>query len=188
MPESLAAHIRLIGALILALVLYASQAVADWRVALPGAHLVGEADFRWFGLDIYQARLWSTEPTPSLDSPFALELNYHRKISRQALVQTSLEEMQRVADTPVDAARLDAWAAEMRRAFVDVKPGTQITGVYLPGQGCRFYVDGRLSHEVTDPLFARQFFAIWLDPRTREPALRKRLLGLAASSERRSAP
>jgi len=49
------------------------------------------------------------------------------------------------------------------------------------GQGCRFYVDGKLSREIADPVFARQFFAIWLDPRARDTQLRQRLLGLAGS-------
>ncbi|MNP70705.1 hypothetical protein D3C76_1669750 [compost metagenome] len=69
----------------------------------------------------------------------------------------------------------------MREAFVDVRPGMRITGLYLPGRGCRFYVDGQLSLEVIDPAFSRAFFAIWLDPRARDAQLRQRLLGLAAS-------
>jgi hypothetical protein len=64
---------------------------------------------------------------------------------------------------------------------VDVRPGTRITGLYLPGHGCRFYVDGQLSLEVTDPALARAFFAIWLDPRSRDARLRERLLGVAAN-------
>lgn len=40
-----------------------------------------------------------------------------------------------------------------------------------------FYHQGRLSGKVADPAFARAFFAIWLDARTRVPALRARLLG-----------
>jgi hypothetical protein len=66
----------------------------------------------------------------------------------------------------------------MRAAFVDVRPGMRITGLYLPGQGCRFYVDGQLRAEVADPV-RPAFFAIWLDPRARDPQLRQRLLGLA---------
>jgi hypothetical protein len=188
MHRSYAARHRLIIAMSLALALYASDALSDWREALPGANLIGEADFRWYGFDVYQARLWSTEPKPSLDTPFALELDYRRRISKQDLVETSLEEMQRVTGTVQDAGRLEAWAAQMRRAFVDVQPGTRITGVYMPGQGCRFYVDGRLSHEVADAQFARLFFSIWLAPQTRHPELRQRLLGLDASIEKRSTP
>jgi len=44
--------------------------------------------------------------------------------------------------------------------------------------GCRFYVGDQLQHEIRDPEFAEAFFAIWLDPRTRDPELRQQLLGL----------
>lgn len=188
MHRFFAADRGLLAIISFALALYANQAAADWRAGLPQARLVGEAEFRWYGFDLYQARLFSAVPTPSLVTPFALELVYRRTIPRQALVETSLEQMQRVSDTPIGAEQLDAWAAQMRRAFVDVKPGTRITGVNLPGNGARFYVDGRLSHEVSDPLFARHFFAIWLDPRTREPEMRQRLLGLDPTRGRRSTP
>lgn len=188
MPRSFAARHRLISVMSLALALYASDALADWREALPGADLIGEADFRWYGFAVYRARLWSTVSKPSLDTPFALELDYRRRISKQDLVETSLEEMQRVTGTVQDAGRLEAWAAQMRGAFVDVQPGTRITGVYLPGQGSRFYVDGRLSREIADTLFSRCFFSIWLDPRTRHPELRQRLLGLDTSNAKRSTP
>ncbi|WLH15303.1 chalcone isomerase family protein [Pseudomonas hefeiensis] len=160
------------------LVLYASQALCDWRTVLPDARLVGQADFSWYGFDLYQARLWSSASQPSLETPLALELNYRRSISKQTLVQASIEEMRRIAGKSLDSGRLDSWTDDMRRSFVDVRAGSQITGLYLPGKGCRFYVDGRLTHEVDDPAFARFFFAIWLDPRTRYPALRQQLLGL----------
>ncbi|MNH04885.1 hypothetical protein D3C79_641910 [compost metagenome] len=71
----------------------------------------------------------------------------------------------------------------MNEAFVDVRPGMRITGVYLPGQGSRFYVDGQLRREIADPAFAKAFFAIWLDPRARDPQLRQRLLGLAGNDQ-----
>lgn len=188
MHRSIVARHRLMSAVCLALALYAGHAFSDWREAMPEANLIGEADFRWYGFEVYQARLWSTVSKPSLDTPFALELDYRRRISKQDLVETSLEEMQRVNGTVLDAGRLQDWGAQMGRAFVEVQPGTRITGVYMPGQGCRFYVDGRLSHEITDALFARRFFSIWLDPRTRHPELRQRLLGLDTSNAKRSTP
>jgi len=40
------------------------------------------------------------------------------------------------------------------------------------------YVGDQLQHEIRDPEFAEAFFAIWLDPRTRDPELRQQLLGL----------
>ncbi|MNT77935.1 hypothetical protein D3C72_2171120 [compost metagenome] len=80
----------------------------------------------------------------------------------------------------MSAVQLAGWRGQMLQAFVDVEPGSRITGVHLPGQGARFYVGRELKHEVRDQEFARAFFAIWLDPRTRNPELRAQLLGAAA--------
>jgi len=154
-------------------------ATADWRSALPEARQVGSGEFTWFGLSVYTARLWSASSPQGWQQPFALELIYHRALSRDTLVQASLDEMRRLAERPLPPATLERWTQAMQDAFVDVQPGMRITGVYLPGQGSRFYVDGQLRHEVADPAFARAFFAIWLDPRARDPQLRQRLLGLA---------
>ncbi|MDH4872727.1 chalcone isomerase family protein [Pseudomonas sp. BN515] len=167
----------------LVLSLSTTAALADWREDLPGARAVGAGHFKWFGFSIYEARLWSPSARPTLDTPFALELTYRREIKRGELVEVSLEEMRRLGDEGLRQDRLARWAHEMHEAFVDVLPGQSITGLYLPGQGCRFYVDGRLSREVVDPDFARAFFAIWLDPRTRNPELRRQLLGLEVAAE-----
>ena len=131
-------------------------------------------EFTWFGLRLYSARLWAAGPVQDWSQPFALELTYHRSLSRDTLVQASLQEMRRLGGGSVTDRQISAWSDTMAAAFVDVRPGMRITGVY-----CRFYVDGRLAREVADPAFARAFFAIWLDPRARDPQLRQRLLGLA---------
>jgi hypothetical protein len=162
-------------ALMLAL---AAPVMADWRAALPGAQRVGSGEFTWFGLRLYTARLWASGPVGDWQQPFALELLYHRDLSRDTLVQASLEEMQRMGAAP---SALEDWRKAMQSAFVDVRPGMRITGLYLPGQGCRFYVDGVMRREIADPVFARAFFAIWLDERARDPKLRQRLLGLAGN-------
>ena len=111
------------------------------------------------------------EPTTPLQArtPFALELTYHRSISRDDFVRTSLDEMKRLSGPDPDASVPARWREHMQQAFVDVRPGERITGVYLPERGCRFYVNERLHHEVTDPQFAEAFFAIWFDPRSRDP-------------------
>lgn len=166
-------------ALFTCLLLLATCAHADWRATLPAAQLQGSGDFTWFGLRLYTARLWTTGGAPDWQQPFALELRYHRSLSRDTLVQASVDEIRRLNAGTVPARQLEDWARAMHQVFVDVQPGTRITGVYLPRQGCRFYVDGKLSGEVPDPAFARAFLGIWLDPRARDPQLRQRLLGLA---------
>ncbi|MDH0095323.1 chalcone isomerase family protein [Pseudomonas sp. GD04158] len=173
--------LHLLSALLLSLALATTSVHAStqsgWREQLPQASLIGSGDFSWFGFSVYNAKLWSPSAKVDFDQPFALELTYRRNISRDTLVDTSLDEIRRIDAQALQAGREAEWARQMRQAFVDVQDGTRITGVYLPGEGCRFYVDGQLQHVVDDPEFARAFFSIWLDPQTRSPKLRAALLG-----------
>jgi len=161
------------------LMLLAGQpALASWQEMLPGAQVIGSGEFRMYGFDIYNARMWSATRPLSRDQPFALELIYQRTISRDDLVDASLDEIKRLSGPSVSAGQLAQWQAQMQLSFVDVQAGMRITGVYLPGQGAQFYVGQHLQNAINDPQFARAFFDIWLDPRTRNPQLRVQLLGL----------
>lgn len=171
-------QMRAVSVVFLLALLCLGKAQADWKASLPEVEVIGQGSFSWFGLPIYSARLWASEPDQLFEQPFALELTYAREISRERLVSTSVDEIRRVQGRRVADDHLQRWAAEMRQAFVDVSPGKQIIGVHLPGAGSRFYVDGQLQHVVTDEAFSRAFFSIWLDPKTRSPALRQALLGL----------
>lgn len=155
-----------------------TPAWGNWQEAVPGAQIIGRGEFSVFGFDVYNARLWSASHPLVDGQPFALELIYQRNISREDLVQASVDEIKRLAGNTISPAQLAAWQVQMQRSFVDVRAGTRITGVYLPGQGARFYVGQQLKHEIDDPRFARAFFDIWLDPRTRSPELREQLLGV----------
>lgn len=162
--------------LALALFAFSGQALADWRQTLPDAHLCGQGDFHFFGFDIYTAQLWGRCDTATRDTSFALQLTYHRSISRSKIVDSSLDEMKRLAATPVPSATLAHWRSLMEKAFIDVEPGDRLTGVFLPGQGVRFYAGSRLTADIDDVTFARAFFDIWLDADTRAPGLRNDLL------------
>lgn len=163
----------------LALLLQSAELLADWREALPDAHLQGSGEMRMFGFSIYNARFWSPRQPLGADTPFALELTYSRAISRDDLVEASLKEIRRLTPGPLSPELAARWEREMQQAFVDVRPADRITGVYMPGEGVRFYVGDTLQHVVKDDAFAKAFFAIWLDPRTRNPQLRAQLLGEA---------
>ncbi|KPG82682.1 hypothetical protein BK674_17125 [Pseudomonas moraviensis] len=152
---------------------------ASWQDAVPGAQIIGSGDFSVFGFDVYSARLWSAARPLAAGQPFALELIYRRAISRDDLVSTSVDEIKRLGGPRVSPAQLADWQVQMQQSFVDVQAGTRITGVYLPGQGARFFIGQKLQHEIEDPQFAKAFFDIWLDPRTRSPELREQLLGVS---------
>ena len=101
---------RLAKACLLLLVLCV-PAWADWRPAVPEARLVGRGDFTWFGMSLYTARLWSSEAPPAWGQPFALELTYRRALSRDTLVEASLDEMRRLGGASLDdATRRDEFA------------------------------------------------------------------------------
>lgn len=162
--------------LALFLCVFSAHAWADWREALPDAKLCGQGEFHMYGFDIYEAKLWGPCLSAPLDAPFALQLTYHRTISRRKIVESSLEEMKRLAVSPVSGATLERWGALMERAFVDVKSGDSLTGVYMPDKGVKFFMNARLTVEINDAKFARAFFRIWLDPDTQAPELRNNLL------------
>ena len=156
------------------------NAYGQWREVVPQAEPLGAGEMRYFGLSLYKATLWSSaqaREVATLSQPFALQLNYTRSISRQALVEASLKEIRRLVAPAPTAEQLARWQNEMLQAFVDVDKGDQITGVYVPEQGARFYVGDTLQHEINDPEFARAFFSIWLSPHSQSPSLRAQLLG-----------
>ncbi len=164
-------------AALLMLALSTNAFALDWHEALPNATPVGQGELRWFGLKIYSARLWSQRAPFDRRAPFALELTYHRHISRERFVQSSSEEIQRLSEHRFAADKLVAWEKLMSQAFPDVNEGDQLIGLFIPGQGCRFYDRNKMLAEINDPEFAEAFFSIWLDPRTRDAELRAQLLG-----------
>ncbi len=73
--------------------------------------------------------------------------------------------------------RLTGGAADhLARILPDVTAGQHLTGVFLPGDGTRFFSDGKLIGQIAGDAFGRAFFAIWLDPRTSAPDLRAELI------------
>lgn len=152
-------------------------APADWRAQVPQAQALGGGDMTWFGLRIYRATLWSASRPFDAAQPFALQLSYYRSISRERLVRTSIDEIRRLSTAPIAAATLARWEALLNTAFIDVREGDELTGVYLPGKGMQFYDRQRLLADIDDEVLARAFFDIWLNPDSRDQKLRQRLVG-----------
>jgi hypothetical protein len=162
-------------ALLAALSCWVLLAQASGPSAPQDMQRVGAGTLRWFGLRVYDAELRAGVRPVSFASRFALSLRYARTLRGLAIAERSLEEIEAL-DFGSPAQRA-AWADAMRALFPDVAAGDTLTGVHLPERGARFFHNGRLLGEIRDPQFSRAFFAIWLDPRTREPSLRAALLG-----------
>ena len=143
---------------------------------LPGATWRGSGVMRYFGLPIYDLRLWSVARLVGDGSaqPLALELVYARKLVGAQIASRSLDEMKHIG--PFSETQAAQWLAALTRLLPDVQAADRLTGVQRPGQAARFYFNGALRGEVADADFVRLFFGIWLSPRTSAPALRAQLL------------
>ena len=132
---------------------------------------------RVWGFEVYDARLWTPvgfRHGQYTQFPFALELQYLRKLEGGAIASRSIDEMRHVGS--FSDAQAQSWGGAMRELFPDVRQGERITGINLPGVGAEFWVNGQRAGVVKDPAFARLFFGIWLDERTSEPKMRAQLL------------
>ena len=149
---------------------------------LVGARLSGQGSYRWFGMKIYDVFLWresgANNKADLFDSKFILELVYARDLSGMRIATVSIDEMRKL--NKVTPSQQLAWHRLMQEIFPDVREGSRLSGVYLPGQGVRFYHDGKLLKEISDTEFARAFFSIWLDEHTSARRLRNQLLGLSS--------
>jgi hypothetical protein len=155
-------------------------APVEIAAALSAARLSGRTRMRWFGVLLYDIRLWVGDGFDGAGFArhrLALEIEYARDFAGDRLAAASIEQMHKLA--PIAPARREAWLADLTGTLPDVRAGDRLTGLQLPGEGARFFHNGQLLGELRDGDFARAFFAIWLSPASSAPQLRRALLGAA---------
>jgi hypothetical protein len=146
--------------------------------------LRGQAMFRFWGLEIYEASLWLPVEAGTSWSTHRLVLSllYRRNFSAQEIAQRSVQEMQRQG--PLSDAVVQQWQRQLTEALSDVRPGERLTAVYDPQKGLRFWHHAqrmRLCGQIDDRALAHKFLGIWLSESTSAPALRQALLGLQST-------
>jgi len=140
-----------------------------------GLAVRGNAVMRFFGLKVYDVRLWTPMKPFSYADPFVVELVYDMSLKGKDIADRSVKEMR--AQGVNDEIKLKRWGDEMAKIFPDIKQGDALIGVSLPGKEARFYDREKLIATVPDPEFAKAFFDIWLSEKSSEPKLRLKLLG-----------
>lgn len=142
------------------------------------ARLAGAGRLTWFGLRIYDARLYV--PQRGIDVAdlashrFALAVTYARRLDGKTIAERSRDEIEKLGLGSEE--QRSTWLREMSKIFPDVSAGQTLTGVHLADGATRFYLDGHLLGTIDDRAFSHAFFSIWLDPKTSAPKLRNDLL------------
>ena len=137
-----------------------AQTVAPPEISgeLGGAQLAGSSRMRFFGLSIYDARLWVApgfRAAAYAQHALALELTYLRSLSGKAIAERSLKEMRRAGTIAADLEQ--RWLGAMQDAFLDVKEGDRLTGMHLPSVGAVLVQQPRAT--IRDAEFSRLFLA-----------------------------
>lgn len=152
---------------------------AELRSHLPTGQLGGRARLSVWGFQVYDASLWVApgfKANAFEDHAFALELSYLRSFTAAQIASRSVAEIGR--QRPIQAERAALLERQLLEVFPDVQAGDRITGIYQPGSGARFLVNGAFRKSLSDVEFSRLFFGIWLSEATSEPAMRRDLLSL----------
>lgn len=142
---------------------------------VPEAEVVGQGRYTYMLWDLYDASLHAPQGTWEKTKPYALKLKYLRHLHGNKIADKSAEEIRKQGFG--DEAKLAAWYAQMKNIFPDVKKGTEIIGIYMPGEETRFYKGTEEIGIIKDPEFGKWFFGIWLSEKTSAPKLRTSLLG-----------
>ncbi|WP_432449100.1 hypothetical protein [Aliiroseovarius marinus] len=140
--------------------------------ALPGAVQRGQATFSYFGVPLYDARLF-TLGGAKLDwqQDFALELKYKRRLSENDLIQATLREMARMGgQVPI--------ASQLATCFQDVNRSDTYLAITDGPDRIRFWRNGQPTCTLSYPRIKRRFMDIFLGQKTQSARFTRRLKGM----------
>lgn len=141
------------------------------KTVLSTAQIRGEATFRFIGLPIYQARLYTKDGAPlDWSRDFGIELNYLRNLTKNDLVESTLEELGRIGQPlPV--------RDQLSQCFDDVSKGDQYLAVSRGQDQIGFWRNGVRVCTLTHPKIKHRFMAIFVGQDTRSKAFTRKLKG-----------
>lgn len=166
----------LLSALILiALPHHARAGTAEIRAAIPDPASRGAVTFRWFGLPLYDATLY-TAGGNAFDwrAPLALKLVYAREIPAETLVRATLSELRRMEGARADHAAI---GRELGSCFRDVGPGDRFTATATGADAVTLWFNGARTCTLSHAGIRERFLGIWLSDDSRSARLSRQLRG-----------
>ncbi|MGV6805791.1 MAG: hypothetical protein ACWA49_16455 [Ruegeria sp.] len=168
LPAFEAARAALVG-----LVLLAPAGLANTPVAnvLPDAQPRGTATFRFLGLPIYDAQLFTQGGAPfNWSQDFGLKLTYRKGLKQKALVDSTIDEMNRQGNrVPIEG--------QLKTCFQAVSAGDNYLAVSQGPDKIEFWRNGRKTCTLSFPGIKRSFMSIFLGNNTRSAAFTRQLRG-----------
>lgn len=139
------------------------------------AQLRGEATFRWLGLPLYTARLFTPGGQALAGAnPVGLELIYARNITRQSLVNATVSELERLEGSQADHGII---GQKLAPCFRDVTDGDRFVATATKANELQVFFNGARTCRISHEKLGARFLNIWLSQNSRSPALSRQLRG-----------
>lgn len=137
--------------------------------------LIGQGEYKWFVLSIYEAKLWGSSSDKLYSGPLLLELRYQRDFKGKDIVRQSEKEL---LNTGINDSIIKEWRETLLAIFPDIKEGDRILASFDPANGITFFLNSTKElGQIRDLNFSKSFMDIWLGEKTSAPVLRDKLLG-----------
>ncbi len=156
---------------------FASDFPLEIKSNFSNPKILGKYSLKLYFLDIYDITTYTKK---SLDNSnyreiFAINIKYLRNFSKEKLIESSIEEMQRINN--IGAKKTKKYRNYLQKIFVDVKKNDQKT-VLIYENGLKIFYNHNLIGEVEDREFGLYFADIWLSKNAKYQKMRNSLLGL----------
>ncbi len=160
------------AALVLLILLNAGRLAASPVFgALGDAELRGQATYRFLGLPLYDAQLFTPGGAPlDWNRDFGLELRYRHNLTKKALVSSSMDEMERIGRAAPVRDQFEA-------CFRSVRKGDRYLAVSQGPNRVGFWLNGQKTCTMSYPGIKRSFMSIFLGENTRSAAFTQALRG-----------
>jgi hypothetical protein len=143
--------------------------------------LSGKANFRWFGIKVYDIALYFKQDKQPFDlnstRPLSLKITYDMDIDPADLIENTSEQWQEIAiGQSQECANQTQWLNQIKSIWPNINSGDSLTLTINAQQISTFYYNDKEVGRVEDTNFGYCFVAIWLAKDTTEPKIRKKLL------------
>lgn len=164
-------HIWRVAALLLALLAPVGLAASPLSTELKDPKQIGSATFRFVGLPLYDAKLFTPGGAPfNWTEDFGLQLTYRKNLAQKALVESTLDEMVRQGNPAPTQSQLEA-------CFQAVSKGDSYLAISEGPDKVGFWRNGTQTCTLSNPGIKRSFMSIFLGDNTRSASFTRQLKG-----------